>query len=102
MTLAHIVLVSWRPDTPPEVHAKLAELVGRFPTDIPGVVSVVAGSSVSVEHLEAGYTWGMVVTFVNAAARDAYLPHPAHGPVSELIGKWSASLVVFDLAPGDS
>lgn len=97
MTLTHLVLASWRPDTPAAVLAELGERVGRFPAEIPGVVSVVAGESVSVEHLEAGFTWGMVVVFADAAARDAFLPHSAHGPVAELIGAWREQLVVFDL-----
>lgn len=98
MTISHIVLAAWRPDTPGSVLAELAERVGRFPFEIPGVVSVVAGQSVSVESLEGGFGWGMVVVFADAAARDAYLPHPAHGPVAELIGDWAERIVVFDIA----
>lgn len=62
------------------------------------MIDVTHGPSVSPEGLEGGYEWGLVVTFVDADARDGYLPHEAHAPASALIGEWSERLVVFDVA----
>jgi hypothetical protein len=96
-SIVHVVLTEWRADAPADELARMRELAGRFPADIPGVVSVVEGASVSIEGLEAGYDWALVVTFDSVAARDGYLPHPAHAPVAAVIGKWAERLVVFDL-----
>ena len=57
-----------------------------------------SGPSVSPEGLEGGFDWALVVRFRDAAARDAYLPHPAHQPVADHIGARSARVVVFDVA----
>lgn len=95
--IIHVVLVDWRPDTPADALAQLSEGVGRLRDDVPGIISVVTGPSVSVEGLESGFEWALVVTFDSADARDGYLPHPAHAPVAEIIGRWQQRLVVFDL-----
>ncbi len=39
----------------------------------------------SREGLTRGFTHGVHMTFVDAAARDAYLPHPEHQRVVELL-----------------
>ena len=43
----------------------------------------------------------IILTFVNAAARDAYLPHPAHIQFGELLGRLGIleSLLVVDYIP---
>ena len=95
--IVHIVMTTWRGDTPAEALKELRSLIGRFTAEIPGVVSVVEGASVSTEALENGFEWAMVVTFEGAEARDGYLDHAAHAPVAALIGGWAERLVVFDL-----
>ena len=45
---------------------------------IPGVEDYVAGPNASPEGQNQGYTHAFVMTFTDAAARDAYLPHPDH------------------------
>jgi hypothetical protein len=45
---------------------------------VPGYLSVNIGPNVSPEGLGRGYTDGFVIDFTDAAARDAYLVHPAH------------------------
>ncbi|MCB2412416.1 Dabb family protein [Demequina sp. TTPB684] len=97
-SIVHVVLTEWRDDAPAEVLEKMRADVGRFVGEIPGVVDVVEGSSASVEGLEAGFEWALVVTFASVGARDGYLDHPAHTPVAEVIGRWAERLVVFDVA----
>ena len=45
---------------------------------VDGIVDYVAGPNTSPEGLSQGYTHGFILTFLDAAARDAYLPHPQH------------------------
>ena len=47
--------------------------------------------------MSQGYDLGFVFTFTDAAARDAYLPHPAHVAVQPLVRAVAAELLVFDL-----
>jgi hypothetical protein len=96
--ITHIVLVEWKNCVRSEALAELDVILDAFRTEIPGVVDVSFGPSMSPEHLEAGYDWALVVTFANAVARDVYLDHPAHAPVAAFIGAWNERLVVFDLA----
>ena len=43
----------------------------------------------------------ITLTFINAAARDAYLPHPAHIQFGEFLGKLGIleALLVIDYIP---
>lgn len=91
-------MTQWRSDAPVEALDEMKAIVQRFQAEIPGIVSVVAGESVSTEGLEAGSDWAMVVIFESAAARDGYLDHPTHLPVAALIGEWAEHVVVFDLS----
>ena len=52
---------------------------------IHGIISVSAGHDNSPEGLQCGNTHGFTVDFENAAARGAYLPHPAHQAVGKMI-----------------
>ncbi|WP_062203209.1 Dabb family protein [Demequina salsinemoris] len=97
-SLVHVVLVKWREGLPSRVLDEIGRRVAGFTETIDGVVDAVEGSSVSSEDLEGGFDWGLVVTFADAVARDGYLDHPEHLPVSAAIGEWSERVVVFDLA----
>jgi len=90
-------MTQWRADAPSEALTELKAIIQRFQAEIPGIVSVVEGASVSTEGLEAEFEWALVVTFENSGARDGYLDHPTHLPVAALIGKWAERVVVFDL-----
>ncbi len=97
-SIVHVVLTQWRPETPADALAQMRDIIGRFQAEVPGVLSVTEGPSVSVEGLESGYEWALVVTFRDAAVRDGYLDHPTHRPVAAIIGEWAERLVVFDVA----
>lgn len=98
--ITHIVLISPAPDAAAEL-----ERVGRdavaLADEIPGIVAVDFGPDTSPEDLANGYTHALVVTFVDAAARDAYLPHPAHRAFAARMGAVISSVAVVDLeTPG--
>jgi len=97
VTTTHVVLVSWRDGEAEEAEAAIRPLVADFPQSIPGVVDVVQGRSTSPEGKEEGYDYALIITFASPAARDAYLPHPAHQPVAEGIGEHADKVVVFDV-----
>jgi hypothetical protein len=81
----HLVLFRFRADLPPEavpgVFAELQALQRR----IEGITEFRGGADCSKEGLTKGFTHGFCMTFRDAAARDAYLPHPEHQRVVEMI-----------------
>jgi len=80
------------------VLAALRGLVGV----IPGLDSFSGGANTSAEGLSRGFTHAFSMRFADAAARDAYLPHPAHERVKAFItarlapGGESVCVVDFD------
>jgi hypothetical protein len=63
---------------------------------IPGLLAMEHGSYESAEGLNDGFTHGFIMTFDTAANRDAYLPHPEHERVRDIVVPRLARVVVFD------
>ena len=97
MTTTHVVLVSWRDGAAEEAERVVRPLVADFTRTIPDVLDVVEGHSSSPEGLEDGFDYALVVTFASPQARDVYLDHPNHQPVSEAIRAGADRVVVFDV-----
>ena len=96
--LYHIVLFEALPDSTLDQWDRLREAILDLPTHIAGIHSVNWGPNASPEGIGQGYDHGFVMVFVDAAARDAYLPHPAHLGVIPAIRAISARTLVYDLA----
>ncbi len=80
--IRHVVLVHFKPDADiSKIFAALKALQHK----IDGIISISAGSNSSPEGLQRGNSHGFTVDFVDAAARDAYLPHPEHRQVGAMI-----------------
>ena len=81
----HLVVLRIKKSTrPAQVAQAFAELAG-LKARIPGLLSFAGGAYSSPEGLNQGFTHGFVMTFRDAKARDAYLPHPEHEKVKALI-----------------
>jgi hypothetical protein len=63
---------------------------------IPGLLAMENGSYESGEGLNDGFTHGFIMTFDNPASRDAYLPHPEHERVRDIVVPCLERVVVFD------
>ena len=93
-----MVLFKLRPDVPQaEIGGIFADLAGLADA-IDGITSFAGGAYASPEGLQRGYTHGFCMTFASAAARDAYLPHPAHEVVKARVVKALAGGVASALA----
>jgi hypothetical protein len=95
--LYHVVLFQPKPDTDPADWERLREEIEALPGKIDGIVSVSWGANVSPEGIGQGYEQGFVMVFADEAARDAYLPHPAHQAVIPPILALSERTLVYDL-----
>jgi len=92
----HIVMFKFKDDVG---KAKVDEIVaafGKLKNKISEIADYEAGTNVSPENLEQGYTHCFVVTFNTIADRDAYLPHPAHKKFVELLDGKIDKVLVFD------
>ena len=76
--LRHVVLFAFRDDAPEDRIRAIEVAFAALKDEIPGVIDLEWGTNESPEGLDQGFTHCFVVTFQDAAARDAYLPHPAH------------------------
>ena len=80
-----------------EIYAGLNALVG----EIDGLLSADFGPNISPEGLGQGFENGFIMDFVDEAARDRYLPHPAHRAAgAKLVAALEGGrdgLIVFDM-----
>jgi hypothetical protein len=83
--IRHVVLFKLRKDVNDKAVAEIFAALKDLQNQMPGILAVSAGKDQSPEGLQVGNTHGFTVDFVNAEARDAYLPHPAHQKVGAMI-----------------
>jgi hypothetical protein len=82
MTVRHVVVVRFKQNA--DVVKIFAALHG-LKENIDGILDISTGVDCSPEGLQRGNTHGFTVDFIDAAARDAYLPHPEHQKVGAMI-----------------
>lgn len=74
----HIALIKFKDGTPEEEINRIFDELMDISENIPGIEDYVYGPNMSPEGLGDGFSHAFVMTFADAAARDAYLPHPDH------------------------
>jgi hypothetical protein len=78
--------------------AEIAQVTDAFRAlreTIPGILAFERGVNNSAEGLNLGFTHAYTLTFEDAAARDAYLPHPDHAAFGELLEELGVVEEVF-------
>ena len=75
-----------------ECFSAMKGMIGR----IPGLLDMEHGPYDSDEGLDDGFTHGFIMTFDTLESRDAYLPHPIHEEVKELVIPNLERVIVFD------
>ena len=83
----HVVVFKYRPEA---TEAQISEITNAFRAlkdKIPGIITFEHGVNNSPEGKNLGFTHAYTLTFEDAAARDAYLPHPEHTAFGELLGR---------------
>lgn len=96
--IQHNVFFRWKPSMTAALEAEAFAAFKAMATTIPGIVSVSVGHQNSPEGLGNGYQVGLSVVFTDAAARDAYLPHPVHVAAVAPIRPHIADVCVLDYA----
>ncbi|MFM9087923.1 MAG: Dabb family protein [Cyanobium sp.] len=100
----HLVLFRFRADLPPGAVAQAFAELRALPERIEGITGFHGGADCSLEGLSKGFTHGFCMTFRDGQARDAYLPHPEHQRVVELLlpllEGGSEGVITFDFSDG--
>ena len=80
--LTHVVIWKYRADVSADIRAEHVALLRRLGSVIPELQSLAVGFDTLL--LPRSYDTGLVATFANRAALDAYTVHPEHIKVAEL------------------
>jgi quinol monooxygenase YgiN len=96
MTIRHVVLLRFKDETPPDTRSELERAFAGLAESIAEVQTLEWGTNVSPEGLEKGFTHCFVLGFADEAARDAYLPHPAHQDFVAQLQPWVKDVLVVD------
>lgn len=83
----HVVVFKYKKEATAAQIKEVTDAFRALKGKIPGIVSFEQGPNISPEKLDQGFSHVYLLTFENAAARDAYLPHPDHNKFGELLGK---------------
>lgn len=89
--LTHIVCWKYKAETTQEQRAEHIAKLKNLPNVIPNILSFSVGSDIL--HLDRSFDTGLVSTYENRDALDAYTVHPEHQIVANL-GKEIAEKVV--------
>jgi hypothetical protein len=94
--LKHIAIAKFKPGTSDHQIADFFEAIGRIRELVPGILDYSWGVNNSTEGLSQGFTHAFVMTFEDAATREAYLRHPAHEKAKNGILPFIEAVAVFD------
>ena len=94
--LRHVVLFAFKPGTSAEDLRRIETAFAALPGQIDAIQDFEWGTDVSVEGKADGYTHCFLVTFKDAAGRDAYLPHPAHAAFGQIVRPHVEKVLVVD------
>ena len=97
--LRHIVMFRFREGTSEESVAEVVAGFGALAHKIGGITHFEWGANNSPEGKDKGLTHCFMLDFTDAAARDAYLPHPTHVAFANSLGGVVEDVCVFDYAP---
>jgi hypothetical protein len=94
-SVRHVVVFKFKPEATPDQIQQVTRAFSELRGKIPGITGFEHGVNNSPEGRNLGFTHVYLMTFENAAARDAYLPHPEHKKFGELLGKLGIVADVF-------
>lgn len=94
--LRHLVLLKFKDQATPAEVDTIVQAFAALRESIDIVRGLEWGTDVSPEGLAKGFTHAFLLSFDDAAARDAYLPHPAHLAFVARLQPLLADVLVID------
>ena len=97
----HVVAFKYKSGATEDQIRQVTDAFRDLKKKIPGIVSFERGVNISPEGKNLGFTHVYLLTFEDAKARDAYLPHAEHKKFGELLGKLGVleNVFVVDFVP---
>ena len=95
--LRHVVTFQFKDEVTAVRRAQAVKDFVSLKDEIPEIKSFEGGEDISVEGLNKGFTHCFILTFESEAARDIYIPHPAHKKLAEKNKPLMKDLVVVDV-----
>ena len=95
--LKHVVTFQFKEEVTADRRDQAIKDFLALKDEIPEIKSFEGGEDISVEGLSKGFTHCFILTFENEAARDIYIPHPAHKKLAEKNKPLMQDLVVVDV-----
>ncbi len=99
MTLRHLVLLRFKPAASAADIMAIERAFCALRQQIDTVRDLEWGTDVSPEGLSKCFTHSFLLSFNDAAGRDAYLPHPAHKAFVALLEPLLDDVLVVDYQP---
>ncbi len=84
-SVRHVVVFNYTEDASEEQIRAVTDAFRALKDKIPGIIAFEHGVNNSPEGLNQDFTHVYLMTFENAAARDAYLPHPEHEKFGQML-----------------
>lgn len=81
----HVVVFKYKQGATEDQIRQVTTAFRELKNKIPGIVSFEHGVNNSPEGKNQGFTHVYLLTFENAQARDAYLPHPEHKKFGQVL-----------------
>ena len=97
----HVVWFKYKEGTSEADLQKIVDAFKQLPEKVDGIRAFEWGKNNSPEGLDKGFLHCFLVTFDNAKARDAYLPHPAHKEFVSVLRPHLEEPAVIDYVPQD-
>ena len=97
----HVVLFKFKDGASVEQVKAVEEKFRALKSKIPQIQDLEWGTNVSPENHAQGFSHCFFLTFKDAAARDAYLPHPAHKEFGASLGPVLDKVLVVDYVSKD-
>lgn len=83
--ITHCVFIRYRAEIDAAGRERIYDAVRALKPRILGMQDVIVSKNVSPEGLDKGFSEGFIVTFADAAARDAYLVDEEHAKVGKMV-----------------
>lgn len=94
--IRHILFITFSDSALPEQILAVRSTFLQIPDLVEGVTSVEWGTNDSPEEKNAGFTHCVLMTFADEAARQRYLPHPAHDDLKTIFRPILQDIIVLD------
>ncbi len=95
--LRHAVFFSFKDDSSKEDVQSVADAFAALPSKIDAILDFQWGTNNSPENFDDGFTHCFLLSFKDEAARDAYIPHPAHkGEFADVLRPHMKDVFVID------